>query len=116
MADPDRTVSPLQHYTLLLVMIGVCLGTLASAFSGHERVFMGDFSIRESRLRYDCERHGWRLMESRRSEEEASSSGGFMIVESLTGAVLAGGSPRAFSMTLEEVKDYLAARPKRTRR
>ena len=42
--------------------------------------------------------------------------GGFMIVESLTGAVLAGGSPQAFSMTLDEAKDYLAARPKRTRR
>jgi hypothetical protein len=51
-------------------------------------------------------------MKSRRSEEDA---GGFMIVESLTGAVLAGGSPHAFSMTLEEVKDYLAAGPKRTR-
>jgi hypothetical protein len=52
-------------------------------------------------------------MKSRRSEEDA---GGFMIVESLTGAVLVGGRPRAFSMTLDEVRDYLAARPKRTRR
>jgi len=74
---------------------------------------MTDYSIRESRLRHDCERYGWRLMKSRRSEEDA---GGFMIVESLTGTVLAGGNPRAFSMTLEEVKDYLEARPKRTRR
>jgi len=74
---------------------------------------MADYSVREGRLRSDCERHGWRLMKSRRSEKEAGS---FMIVESLTGTVLAGGSPHAFSMTLDEVKDYLAARPKRTRR
>jgi hypothetical protein len=51
-------------------------------------------------------------MKSRRSEED---SGGFMIVDSLTGAVLAGGSPRAFSMTLDEVKNYLTARSKGTR-
>ena len=77
---------------------------------------MADYSIGEGRLRSDCERHGWRLMKSRRSKEGDSSSSGFMIVESLTGAVLAGGSPHAFCMTLEEVKAYLAARPKRTRR
>ena len=77
---------------------------------------MADYSVREGRLRSDCERHGWRLIKSRRSEETASEAGNFMIVESLTGAVLAGGSPHAFSMTLDEVKDYLAARPKRTRR
>ena len=82
----------------------------------HGQVVMTNYSIRESRLRHDCERHGWRLMKSRRSEESDSGSGGFMIVESLTGAVLAGGSPHAFSMTLDEVKDYLAARHKRTRR
>ena len=76
-------------------------------------VLMADYSVREGRLRSDCERHGWRLVKSRRSEKE---TGSFMIVESLTGAVLAGGSPHAFSMTLDEVKDYLAARPKRTRR
>jgi len=77
---------------------------------------MADYSVREGHLRSDCERHGWRLMKSRRSEEGANGSGGFMIVESLTGIVLAGASPHAFCMTLEEVKDYLAARPKRTRR
>jgi len=77
---------------------------------------MTDYSIRESRLRHDCERHGWRPIKSRRSEEGANDTGGFMIVESLTGAILAGGRPRAFSMTLDEVKGYLAARPKRTRR
>jgi len=77
---------------------------------------MADYSIREGRIRSDCERHGWRLMKSRRSEESNSSSGGFMIAESFTGAVLAGGNPHAFPMTLDEVKDYLAARPKRTRR
>jgi len=77
---------------------------------------MADYSVREGRLRSDCERHGWRLIKSRRSEEGANDTGGFMIVESLTGSVLAGGSPHAFSMTIDEVKDYLAARPKRTRR
>lgn len=64
----------------------------------------------------DCERHGWRPMKSRRSEEDANRSGGFMMVESLTGTVLAGGNPHAFSMTLDEVGDYVAARLKRTRR
>ena len=77
---------------------------------------MADYSIRENRLRVACESRGWRLMKSRLSEEGASGSGGFMIVESLTGTVLAGGSPHVFSMTLGEVKDYLAARPKRKRR
>ena len=74
---------------------------------------MTDYSVREGRLRSDCERHGWRLVKSRRSEKEAGS---FMIVESTTGSVLAGGNLHAFSMTLEEVTDYLAARPMRTRR
>ena len=77
---------------------------------------MADYSVREGRLRSDCERHGWRLIKSRRSEEGANDTGGFMIVESLTGSVLAGGSPQAFSLTIDEVRDYLAARPKRTRR
>lgn len=76
---------------------------------------MADYSIRESRLRHDCERHGWRLMKSRRSEGGDSGSGGFMIVDSLTGTVLAGGRPRAFSMTIDEVRDYLAARSKGAR-
>jgi hypothetical protein len=71
--------------------------------------------MRENRLRGECERHGWRLMKSRRSEDGDSSFGGFMIVGSITGTVLAGGRSHAFSMTLDEVKEYLAARPKRTR-
>ena len=70
---------------------------------------MADYSTREARQRHDCERHGWRLMKSRHGEEGA---GGCMIVDSLIGTVLAGGSPYAFSMTLEEGKDYLAAQPK----
>jgi len=76
---------------------------------------VADYSIREARLRGDCERRGWRLMRSRRSEEGGSDSGGFMIVDALTGTVLAGGRPRAFSMTIDEVGDYLAARSKGTR-
>ena len=83
--------------------------------SDHERAFMADSSIRESRLRHDCERRGWRLVKSWRSEEDASGSGGFMVIESVTGAVVAGGSPRAFSMTHDDVRN-LAVRPKRTRR
>jgi hypothetical protein len=75
---------------------------------------MADYSIREDRLRVDCERRGWRLMKSRRGEE-GGGSGGFMIVDALTGTVLAGGRPRAFSMTIDEVRDYLAARSKGTR-
>jgi hypothetical protein len=76
------------------------------------RVVLADYSIRESRLRHDCERHGWRLLKSRHGEE---GSGGFMIVDSLTGTVLAGGSPHAFSMTLEEVRDSVVARSQGTR-
>ena len=30
---------------------------------------MADYSVREGRLRSDCERHGWRPMKSRRSEK-----------------------------------------------
>ena len=76
---------------------------------------MADYSIREARIRGDCERRAWRLMKSRRSEDSDSGSGGFMIVDALTGTVLAGGKPRAFSMTLNDVRDYLAARSKGTR-
>ena len=76
---------------------------------------MAAYSIREGRLRGDCERRGWRLMKSRRGEEGDSGSGGFMIVDALTGTVLAGGKPRAFSMTIDEIRDYLAARSKGTR-
>jgi hypothetical protein len=79
------------------------------------KVIMADYSIREGRLRGDCERRGWRLMKSRRGEEGDTGSGSFMIVDVLTGTVLAGGRPRAFSMTIEEVEHYLAARSKGTR-
>ena len=75
---------------------------------------MADYAIREGRLRSDCERRGWRLMKSRRSEEGDGDCGGFMIVDALSGTVLAG-RPRASSMTIEEVRDYLAARSKGTR-
>ena len=66
--------------------------------------------IRESRPT-SCMRAPWLAADeiSNASEEDA---GGFMIVDPLTSAVLAGGSPQAFSMTLDEVKDYSAARPK----
>jgi hypothetical protein len=76
---------------------------------------MADYAIREGRLRSDCERRGWRLMKSRHREEGDGDCGGFMIVDALSGTVLAGGRPRAFSMTIDEVKDYLAARSKGTR-
>jgi hypothetical protein len=51
-----------------------------------------------------------------RSEEDAGGSGEFTIIESVTGAVMAGGSPCEFSMTLDDVRNFLAAWPKRTRR
>jgi hypothetical protein len=51
-------------------------------------------------------------MKSRHSEEGDGDAGGFMIVDATTGSVLAGGRPRAFSMTIDEVGDYLAARSK----
>ena len=76
---------------------------------------MADSSNGEARLRGNCEHRGWRLMRSRRSKEGGSDLGGFMIVDALTGTVLAGGRPRAFSMTIDEVRDYLAARSKGTR-
>jgi hypothetical protein len=75
---------------------------------------MADSSIRESRLRRDCEHRGWELVKFLRSEEDAGGSGEFTIIESVTGAVMARGSPRAFSMTLDDVRNFLAARPKRT--
>jgi hypothetical protein len=45
-------------------------------------------------------------MKCRHSEDGDGDAGGFMIVDALFGTVLAGGRPRALSMTIDEVRDY----------
>ena len=63
--------------------------------------------VRENRLRRAAGRQGLRLSKSRRRDPRAIDYGGYMIVDTSTNAVVAGASPIAYNMNLDEVEDFL---------
>lgn len=63
--------------------------------------------VRENRLRRMAERQGVQLKKSRRRDLRALDYGGWMIVDTRFNGVVAGGSPNAFSMSLEDVEAWL---------
>jgi hypothetical protein len=63
--------------------------------------------IRENRLRRVLQRRGYQLQKSKRRDPNAFDFGGYMIIDPQTGAVVAGGSPRPFSLDLDDVEAWL---------
>lgn len=61
----------------------------------------------ESRLRRLARRHGLTLHRSRCGTPEHPDFGGYMIIDPERNAVVAGGSPFAFCMSLDDVKTFL---------
>ena len=63
--------------------------------------------VREDRLRRMAQRRGFRIVKSRRRDPRANDYGGRMIVDARTNAVVAGGHPYAYNLTINEVEEYL---------
>lgn len=53
-------------------------------------------------------RQGLTLMKSRRRDRHALDYGGYMLTESVTNTVVAGGRPIAYSLTLDEAESWLS--------
>ena len=68
---------------------------------------MTEEKIRENRFRRMLQRRGLLLSRSRRRDPKAIDFSGYMIVDSSTNTVVAGGSPYAFSMSLDDVETWL---------
>ena len=67
----------------------------------------GAEKVRENRLRRMGERQGLRLSKSRRRDPRALDYGGYMLIDIYTNAVVAGGSPIAYTLSLDDVESYL---------
>lgn len=68
---------------------------------------MTEEKIRENRFRRMLDRRGFSLARSRRRDPQAIDFGGYMIVDASTNTVVAGGSPFAYSMSLDDVGAWL---------
>jgi len=63
--------------------------------------------VLENRLRRMAERQGMQLIKSRRRDPKAIDFGGYMLVDIATNAAVIGGSPYAYSASLEDVERHL---------
>lgn len=54
-----------------------------------------------------AERQGLTLTKSRRRDSRAYDFGGYMLIDSHTSGLVLGGSPFAYSASLDDVEDYL---------
>jgi len=63
--------------------------------------------IRENKLRRMATRQGYALTKSRRRDPRAYDYGGYMIVDPNTNSVVAGGSPLAFCLDIDQVEAWL---------
>lgn len=63
--------------------------------------------VRANRLRRAAARQGLQLIKSRRRDPRALDYGGWMITELSTSTVVAGATPREYSMSLDDVEKYL---------
>ena len=63
--------------------------------------------IIERRARRVAKAQGYSLVKSRARDPRSYQFGGYMIVDDHLNAVVAGGSPLAYSMTLDDVVDWL---------
>jgi phosphotransacetylase len=69
-----------------------------------------DPKVRENRLRRMAERQGLNLCKSRRRDYRALDFGRWMIKDGDTDAVVAGATPRAYSLSIDDVEKYLTER------
>jgi hypothetical protein len=67
-----------------------------------------DMKVKENRLRRVAERRGFRLEKSRRRDPLAVDFGGYMLIDASTEAVVFGGSPVAYSASLDDIENRLA--------
>jgi len=65
---------------------------------------MTEDKVRENKLRRMAERQGRKLEKSRRRDPRAVDYGGYMLLDARTNAVIAGDSPFAYSLTLDDVE------------
>jgi hypothetical protein len=63
--------------------------------------------VRTNRLRRAAARQGLQLVKSRRRDPRALDYGGWMITELSTNTIVAGATPREYSMSLDDVEKYL---------
>ncbi len=68
---------------------------------------MSEDKIVENRCRRALDRRGLTLQKSRRRDPKAIDYGGYMIVDAATNTAVAGASPIAFSMSLDDVEAWL---------
>jgi hypothetical protein len=72
-----------------------------------EKMTPVEYKIFENRLRRMAERQGFQLSKSRLRDPRAIGFGGYMIVNSKTNSIEAGGHPNVHSMNLDEVEAFL---------
>ena len=63
---------------------------------------------RENRLRRMAERQGLQLMRSRRRDPRAIGYGDYMLVDGSTNSVAFGSDPHPYSLSLDDVEEYLS--------
>ncbi len=68
---------------------------------------MGDEKVRENRLRRVAKRRGLRLTKSSRRDPRALDFGGWMLVDIYQNVVVAGADVHEYSMSLEDVEEFL---------
>lgn len=62
----------------------------------------------EDRLRSALARRGYLLRKNRRRTPEVYGYGGYMIINARYNAIVAGGNPWPYSLTLDEVAEWLS--------
>ena len=72
--------------------------------------------VLENKLRRIATRRGYRLEKSRRRDSQAIGFGGYMVIDIDKNFVVCGGSPHAYSASLEDVADYFDEAPRRTKK
>lgn len=63
--------------------------------------------VQENRIRRMAARQGLTLAKSRRRDPHATDYGGYMLIDTATNAVVAGGDPAAYSLSLAEAEKWL---------
>ncbi len=71
-----------------------------------------DLKVRENRVRRIAKRRGYVVQKSRRRDPYAHDYGGFIISEAARNIVVAGHSPNAYSLTLEDVEEFFEPKKK----
>lgn len=101
-----------QH--ALKMSCGMPSSMASATFSRHifrdgseQETHVSEDQVLENRLRRTLQRRGYRLMKSRRRDVQAIDYGGYMIIDASMNAVVDGGSPYPYSMSLEQVVSWV---------